>query len=82
MTTPEVLRQFMTTELLNGAQNGSLSDDDNLLMTGLVDSLGIMRLITFIEEKFGVHVPPEDVTIDNFLTINHITTYLEARIAA
>jgi len=45
-----------------------LSDDDDLLTSGLVDSLGMMSLVAFIEEQFGVAVPPEDVTLETFST--------------
>ena len=70
------LKQYMTEELLVGQEDIDLQEDDNLLLGGLIDSLGIMRLITFIEEEFQVEVQPEDVTIENFSTINIIADYL------
>ena len=82
MTTIEVLKKYVTKELLNGRANQQLNNDDNILTTGLIDSLGIMRLVAFIEEEFSTQVPPEDVTIDNFRTIGHIANYLQERSAA
>ena len=79
MNTQEVLKQYLMQDLLNNHGNLSLTADDNLLTSGLVDSLGIMRLIGFIEERFELEIPPEDVTIQNFRTVNVIANYLESR---
>ncbi|MGD8444947.1 MAG: acyl carrier protein, partial [Desulfobacterales bacterium] len=70
------LKQYMTKELLADQDDIDIQEDDNLLLSGLIDSLGIMRLITFIEQEFQVKVQPEDVTIENFSTINIIADYL------
>ena len=75
-TIQDALRHFIETDLLAG-QNASVSDDENLLLSGLVDSLGMLRLTGFIEERFGYRVPPEDVIIENFSTIDVIAHYLE-----
>ena len=46
-------------------------------MSGLVDSIGVMRLVAFIEEESGVKVPPEDVVIEHFENIFAIANYAE-----
>lgn len=67
---------FITDELLMGQPSQPVEASTNLLTTGLVDSLGIMRVILFIEETFGAAVPPEDILIEYFLTVETMTTYL------
>lgn len=67
---------FITDDLLMGQPTEPVEPDTNLLTTGLVDSLGIMRVILFIEETFGVAVPPEDILIEYFLTVQTMSTYL------
>ena len=59
-----------------------LAVDDDLLSEDLLDSMGIMRLIGFIDETIGFAVPPEDVTIENFLTVNDISQYLDTHMNA
>ena len=71
----EALTAFVSEELLSGRMR--VGDDDNLLSEGMVDSLGMLRLVGFIEEQFGVKVPPEDFTIENFRTIALLTDYLQ-----
>lgn len=70
---------FIQSDLLGGRGPEALGSDDDLLGSGLVDSLGVMRLIGFIEQELGIRVPPGDVTIEHFMTVDHICTYLELR---
>lgn len=70
---------FIRTDLLGGRGPESLGPADDLLGSGLIDSLGVMRLIGFIQEHLGVTVPPGDVTIEHFMTVGHICSYLESR---
>ena len=79
MNTQETLKQYLTKELLSDQTNANLTVDDSLLVGGLVDSLGIMRLINFIEENFNIRVPPEDVTIEHFRSIRVIAEFIESR---
>ena len=73
------IRRFVQDEILSGRAAEDLHDDEDLLMSGLVDSLGMMRLVAFIGDELGISVPPEDVTIEDFSTIAAITNYLGAR---
>jgi acyl carrier protein len=79
LKTQEILKQYLHNELLNTVSYVDLSEDDNLLTSGLVDSLGIMRLIAFIEQSFDLHVRPEEVTLEHFRTINTIAAYIDQR---
>ena len=67
---------FVRQDLLQGRGDIELEPDDDLLTCGLVDSLGIMRLIQFLESAYGVSVPPADVTIENFMTARTICSYV------
>lgn len=75
----EEITKFVESDLLSGRTIGA---DDDLLLSGLVDSLGVMRLVSFIESTFGLQVPASDLKLKNFQTISAIVTYLEARTGA
>jgi acyl carrier protein len=75
----ESLKQYLLDELLNLPPQTILGDEDDLLLSGWLDSLGVVRLIAYIEESLGIPVPPEDVTIENFLSLNAINAYLLKR---
>ena len=76
MSTQELIRDFILEDLLLGQHDGDLDEETNLLLTGLVDSLGVMRMMMFIDDELDVQVPPADITIDNFRTIGTIANYL------
>ncbi|MGF1562565.1 MAG: acyl carrier protein [Geminicoccaceae bacterium] len=70
------IRSYIIDDLLSGKP---VADDDNLLLSGLIDSLGVMRLVRFLESSFAIKIPAEDVTIDHFESIRTITAYVETR---
>lgn len=73
--TQQILAEFVSMELLQ--IDDTVDVDENLLASGMVNSLGMLRLVGFIEEKFGVVVPPGDFTIANFSTIGMLAEYLK-----
>jgi acyl carrier protein len=72
------IAEFVRHELLHGRKI-ALTDDTDLLSAGIVDSLGILRLVAFIEERFGVKVPDEDVVFENFQSIRAMAGYVTER---
>ncbi len=78
MDTPTKIKQFIARELV-GQQDFVLQDHDDLLLSGIVDSLGVVRLVTFIEDELRTPVPAGDVTIENFGTVASIAAYLDQR---
>ena len=73
------LINFVQNELLTSSQ--SITPEQDLLISGLIDSLGVMRLVTHIESEWHITIPPEDVTLENFSTVNTIVDYLDSKIA-
>ena len=73
------LSRYISDELLSGRVAEGVAEDDDLLGSGLLDSLSVMLLVFFIEQEFGIEVPPEDVTIENFQTVARLGAYLEGR---
>ena len=71
----KIILTFIQNEFANGQSEG-LDPDLNLLESGLVDSLGMMRLIRFIERKFDMQIPFEDMTVENFSSVSNIKEYL------
>ena len=69
---------YIKTELL-GQPELDLTSDEDILTTGLIDSLGIMRLIAHLEERYKITVPAEDMTIEYFMTVDAISEYVAAR---
>ena len=59
--------QFVHQQLLNRPDACDLQPEEDLLSSGAVDSLGVMRLVAFLEQEFSVSIAADDVTMENFL---------------
>ena len=77
--TRKLIAYIMSDVLLDSSQF-ELAANDDLLEDGLVDSLGIMKLLAYIESEFGFAVPAQDVTVETFMSVDAIVAYLEPNV--
>lgn len=73
----QALCDYITTTLLGGDSGIDVQPDDNLLEVGMLDSLQLMRLVHHIESETGRSIPPADLVLENFETVNAIVDYLD-----
>ena len=74
----------MREELLN-LINGEITLDPStpvegetdLLLTGLVDSMGVVEIVGWMEDRLGVQIDPIDVVLENFQTVDRMTAFVE-----
>jgi acyl carrier protein len=57
----------------------AVAPDTDLLLTGLVDSLGVVQIVAWMEAELGIDVEPTDVVLENFLTVDAMVGYVERR---
>ena len=72
----ERILKYISEDLLNDELEDELEPQDDLLGGGILDSLGMMKLILFLETEFDTKVPPQDMVLENFMTVQHISDYL------
>jgi len=60
---------------LAGTMN--LTTDQNMLESGAVDSMGLLTIIGFIEDEFGIQVTDDEVVMENFRTMDAIATFIQ-----
>jgi acyl carrier protein len=77
--TEEAIRDYIRGEFLRDQPESELPSDEPLIQAGVIDSLGIFLLIGFLEEHFEIKVEPQDVVLENFETIDAITSLVNAR---
>lgn len=54
----------------------------DLLLTGLVDSLGVLDIVGWIEDNFTIEIDPADITLENFQTADLMAAYIDNRVSA
>lgn len=77
MIKDEIRRFIIEKFLLNSGDN--LDDDIPLIETNTVDSVGILEIVGFIENHFGLKVEDEELTAENLDSINKIARFIEKK---
>jgi acyl carrier protein len=57
----------------------TVGDDESLLRTGVITSLGMMEVVGWVEETFGVTVDPDEITEQNFDTLRGIARFVHGK---
>jgi acyl carrier protein len=70
------VEQFILSELSQGRGITAVDPNDNLLAKGIVDSHGVMELVAFLEERYGISVGDEDLTPENFESVARIDEFV------
>jgi acyl carrier protein len=65
-----------------GLTKDELQPDDSLLDKGLLDSVGVLKLVVFIEQNFDVAVEDDEVVPENFQTVREIAAYVRRKLDA
>ncbi len=79
MSTIPILQEFIARELYWDGRPEELQPDYALVENHVVDSLGLFKLVAFIEERFGVRVGDEELTPVNFGTLDAIAALIEQK---
>jgi len=74
----ESIRQFII-GTFPSARRRTLGDNDPLLENGIVDSMGVLDIVSFLEAEFGVIASDDELIPENFRTIQSIAGYVEKK---
>jgi acyl carrier protein len=72
-----VLENYLFTD-----DDKALSDQDSLIRKGIVDSTGMLELVTFLQERFGIRVADEEMIPANLESIDAISAFVARKLAA
>jgi len=72
------IKEYLIKATLGNTDN--FTDDTLIFESGLLDSMGLLFLIEFLKEEFNVHIHDEELTVENFESINAIVSFIERKI--
>lgn len=78
--TIEAIKKFIISELLTNSGSVSIGDLDPLIESGIIDSFGIMTLITFMEKEFCIHLSSDDLIPENFTNLAAIANLVDKKL--
>lgn len=73
------IRRFISDELISGDGSRSITDETPL-WEGIIDSIGLVELVAFLEKEYGIGIQDADVTADNFRTVAAIERLVARRV--
>ncbi len=74
------VRKYVAQNLLFSDNGFEYEDNDSFLQEGIVDSVGVLELVLFVEETFGVNVDDQEITPDNFDSVNKLARYIRSKV--
>ncbi|PHI20708.1 hypothetical protein CEQ90_06560 [Lewinellaceae bacterium SD302] len=75
----EQIISFIKTDIHAGRSDLQIEADEDLLSSGLLGSMDMVRVIEFIERTFEIKVAPQEMTIDNFITVEAMESLVNAK---
>jgi acyl carrier protein len=79
VSTAAEIEQFIVGDVAAGRGLDSVAHDSDLLADGVIDSLGITELITFLERRYGIKVADDDIDAENFRSVQAIVAFVERK---
>jgi acyl carrier protein len=74
-----IINDYISRELVQDATLLPLANETSLLDSGILDSLSLLQLVVFLEERFGITVGDTDLLPQNFASVQTICAYLRSR---
>ncbi|CAN7156994.1 MULTISPECIES: acyl carrier protein [Neorhizobium] len=75
------VREFIAENFLFRA-DAQVSNTQSLLESGVIDSTGVLELIAFLEQTYGITVADDEIVPENLDSIDNMTSYLSIKLAA
>ena len=76
MTIEHQIKEFISRNLIFSNNDFPYSDEDSFLNQGIIDSVGIMMLVVFVEENFKISVGDSEITRMNFDSVTRLAGYV------
>jgi len=67
------VKTFILNQFLPGEDPAELTDATALLTTGILDSIAVLKVVTFLEKQFGIAIEPHEAVVENLNTLSDIT---------
>jgi len=76
MDIENTLKKYIYKKFVRGKDRDMVGDDESLFERGIIDSLGLIQLVSFLEDRFKLQVEDEELIPDNFETVNQLKEYI------
>lgn len=81
MSVKQKIREFILANYMFTDDQSRLPDEESFMQSGAMDSTGILELIMFIEESFGIKVADEEMIPANLDSVHNVTAFVQRKLA-
>ena len=81
-TTAQQIRDFILTNFLFGQEGNAPADDESLLEHGIIDSTGVLELVAFLEQQFGISVGDRELLPENLDSVMNAARFVARKLEA
>lgn len=80
MTIKQTIHDYVRSEIIQNVAVEDIAEDDSLIEAGIIDSLGIQKLLSFIETNFSIRFSDDDIVPENFESVRSITELIQKKL--
>ena len=73
------VKSFILNEFLPGEDPAALTDTTPLMTTGILDSIAVLKVVTFLEKEFGVVLEPHEAVVENLNTLSDMARLIMSK---
>lgn len=74
------IKDFVVTNFLFGQQGAGLADDQSFLESGVIDSTGVLELVAFLEERYGIAVADRELLPENLDSVQNVSRFVARKL--
>lgn len=78
-STIEAIREFIFENFLFDAEDNELNNDDSFLEQGIIDSTGVLELVEWLEDNFGIQIGDDELIPENLDSVNLIAAFVSRK---
>ena len=79
MSVTQQIKTFIVENFIFSSNGFDLSEDESFLDAGVVDSVGVLELVTYVEETFAIQVVDEEIVPENFDSVARLSAYIDRK---
>lgn len=76
----DAIKDFILRDIIRDGEVRTLAANDNLIDSGVINSLGIMKIVNFLESNYTISISDDEILLDNFESLAAITKFVEGKL--
>ena len=76
------IKEFIVSNFLFGQEGNGIAADQSFLDSGIIDSTGLLELVAFVEQKYGISVGDRELVPENLDSLNNISQFVARKVEA